>query len=137
MLHFFVLLLILAIALGVPALVALPVMKFYARTLPLSQLFFIGCWSIFLVSLILGAAEIAVVLVFPSSIATLISLASVPWIGAFVALITLCPTAILISRSLKRKGFALPFPGIGARAVAAIWVTWELAFWGIRAIYSF
>ena len=107
---------------GIHALVALPTMKFYARTLPLSQLFLIAFWASFRVFLIGGLVMFLLML----SVRAPGALLTVWWLNAINGLVLLSGIGALISRSLKRKGFALPFPGIGARAMAGIGIIWGL-----------
>lgn len=100
------------------ALFALPVMKFYARSQSLARLLAIAYWAFLRVTLALLAIYIVWIIGLGKTAASL---------SPFVSIVVICSAGALISRSLKKAGVTMPFPGIGARAmVGLLAISWLL-----------
>jgi hypothetical protein len=93
------------------ALFSVPVMKYYARPLSVLRLFIIAAWAFLRVLLVVLAIAAAWMLISGKP--------NGPFAG-LSGLIIVSGAGTLISRSLKRKGFSLPYPGIGARAMIGL-----------------
>lgn len=108
---------ILIITLGF-ALLTLPVMKFYARPVPLLRLYLISCWIFFRVALLILLMYIVWIWGLGQTVSRLPPL---------VTFAVVCLGGAQITRDLKKQGYSKPFPGIGARAIFGIVVlSWLL-----------
>lgn len=93
------------------ALLTLPVLKFYARSIPVARLSVIAFWAFFRVMLAMFAIYIAWIWGLGKTANSLPQL---------VSAIVICFAGTLISWSLKKDGYSKPFPGIGARAIVSL-----------------
>jgi hypothetical protein len=92
------------------ALLALPVMKFYARPVPLWRLGLTAFGVFFPVVLILFAIYAY----------WIVSLGVTMRLYETATMVMFCLAGLLITWSLKRQGFSRGFPGIGARTMAGV-----------------
>jgi hypothetical protein len=95
------------------SLLALPVLKFYARSLSWGKLVLVGLESF-------GPTTIALIVLYGVWIVGFHEPASsTPGLAIFAVF---CGAGWLISKKLERLGFKKRFPGIGARALLSIFV---------------
>ena len=100
-------------------LLALPVMKYYARAIPLPQLALISLWAFGRMMVVFIVAELIWLLGFQGTAK------SIPPLLVFAII---CIAGWLITRSLKARGIERSFPGIGARAILGILIFMWLIF---------